>query len=152
MQNRVAGEYPILASNGAIDYHHEYKVKGPGIVTGRSGTLGKVHYIKNDYWPLNTTLYAKEIHDNFPKFLYYFLQSLKIERYGTGTGVPTLNRNVVHKVKVAVPPPYEQDKIASILSEVDAKTETEQAFKSELEQLKKGLMQVLLTGKVRVKV
>ena len=44
----------------------------------------------------------------------------------------------------------EQQKITEILSEVDAKIEKEEATKAELEQLKKGLMQVLLTGKVRV--
>ena len=152
VQNRSIGEYPILASNGIIDYHNEFRVKGPGIITGRSGTLGNVHFIEKDYWPLNTTLYVKKIYDNNPKFLYYFLQHLKIEQYGTGTGVPTLNRNVVHKIQVILPSLTEQIRIAEILSDVDNKINNEQSYKSELEQLKKGLLQVLLTGKVRVKV
>lgn len=152
VQNRADGPYPVVASNGIIAYHREYKEKGPGVITGRSGTLGKVHYTESNYWPHNTALFSKEMYNNHSKFLYYYLQALKLDRYGTGTGVPTLNRNVVHKVRVAVPHLEEQSKIAQILSEVDAKIEREQATKKQWERLKKGLMQVLLTGKVRVKV
>ena len=151
VQNRSIGEYPILASNGIIDYHNEFRVKEPGIITGRSGTLGKVHFIEKDYWPLNTTLYVKEIYYNNPKFLYYFLQHLKIERYGTGTGVPTLNRNVVHKIRVILPPLPEQKQIATILSTVDDKLNVLQTKKTSFETLKKGLMEQLLTGERRVK-
>jgi len=149
-QHRSEGRYPILASNGVIGYHSEFKVKGPGIVTGRSGTLGKVHYVESDYWPLNTTLFTKDFYDNHPKFLYYFLQKLEVDKYGTGTGVPTLNRNIVHKVRVALPPVSEQVKIASILSEVDTRIEKEIDYKSDLEEMKRSLMQKLLTGKIRV--
>jgi type I restriction enzyme S subunit len=46
----------------------------------------------------------------------------------------------------------EQQKIASILSTADEKLENLQSKKSQYEQLKKGLMQKLLTGKIRVKV
>jgi len=151
IQRRIKGQYPILASNGIIDYHQEFKVKGPGIVTGRSGTLGKVHYIESNYWPLNTTLYVKEFYNNDPKFIYYFLQSLSTEKYGTGTGVPTLNRNILHKVKVAIPPLDEQIKVAEIISESDAEIEKGVSYRSDLERIKNGLMQVLLTGRIRVK-
>ena len=151
VQRRIKGQYPILASNGVIDYHQEFKVKGPGIVTGRSGTLGKVHYIESNYWPLNTALYVKEFYNNHPKFIYYFLQSLSTEKYGTGTGVPTLNRNILHKIKVAIPPLDEQIKIAEIISESDAEIEKELNYRAELERIKTGLMQVLLTGRIRVK-
>ena len=151
VQRRIKGQYPILASNGVIDYHQEFKVKGPGIVTGRSGTLGKVHYIESNYWPLNTALYVKEFYNNHPKFIYYFLQSLSTEKYGTGTGVPTLNRNILHKIKVAIPPLDEQIKIAEIISESDAEIEKELNYRAELERIKTGLMQVLLTGSIRVK-
>ena len=57
----------------------------------------------------------------------------------------------IGNIKIAFPTLDEQQKIAQILSEVDAKIEKEEATKAELKQLKKGLMQVLLTGKVRVK-
>ena len=152
VQNRLVGLYPLVASNGVIDYHCDFKVKGPGVVTGRSGTLGKIHFVEKNYWPLNTTLYVKETYDNYPKFLYYFLQNFRIEKHGTGTGVPTLNRNIVHDILIAKPLIPEQQKIAEILSSADEKIEILQNKKSEYERLKKGLMQKLLTGQIRVRV
>lgn len=152
-QNREEGEVPILSANGISGYHNEAKVKGPGIVTGRSGTIGKVHYIEEDFWALNTSLYVKEMYNNHPKFLFYLLSDFGIEKYSTGTGVPTLNRNDVHKVLIAVPSSIEeQQKIASILSTVDEQIEVYEEEKAKYEELKKGLMQQLLTGQIRVKI
>ena len=152
-QQRIAGFTPILSANGITGNHNEAKVKGPGIVTGRSGTIGKVHYIERDFWPLNTALYVKEMYNNDSKFLFYFLISFGLEKYSTGTGVPTLNRNDVHKIKVAVPRSIEeQQKIASILSSVDNQIENYKQEKEKYLELKKGLMQQLLTGKIRVTV
>jgi type I restriction enzyme S subunit len=74
------------------------------------------------------------------------------ERHGTGTTRLRIGLSELKKLPIAIPPLPEQQEIVSILSEVDAKIENEQSHKSELEQLKKGLLQVLLTGKVRVKV
>ena len=68
------------------------------------------------------------------------------------SGIPQLTGVQASKYKVAIPPLPEQQKIADILSEADAKIEKEQTQKSQLETLKKGLMQQLLTGKKRVKV
>ena len=87
-------------------------------------------------------------------YIYYLLQLLEgsfVAKGQEGTQ-KNLNTNLVRKTYVPLPPLDEQHKIAEIISETDAKIEKEKAFKSELEQLKKGLMQVLLTGKVRVKV
>lgn len=68
------------------------------------------------------------------------------------SGIPQLTGVQASKYKVAIPPLNEQQKIATILSEADAKIEKEQEQKAQLEALKKGLMQQLLTGKKRVKV
>jgi type I restriction enzyme S subunit len=54
------GKYPVVASTSIMNYHNEYKVKGPVVITGRSGSLGVVQYIDEDCWPLNTTLYTKD--------------------------------------------------------------------------------------------
>ena len=78
IQDRAEGKYPLLASNGIIDSIKEYKVIGPGIVTGRSGTIGKVNYVEENYWPLNTTLYSEELHGNNPLYLLYFLQRFNL--------------------------------------------------------------------------
>jgi len=151
VQSMKDGDYPVMASNGIIGFHSEFKVKGPGVTVGRSGAVGEVHYIEHDFWPHNTALFVKDFHENNPKFVYYFLQKLRLQRFSAYTGVPTLNRNFIHPIKVAVPKLNEQHKIASILSGVDEKIEKEKQRKEQLEKLKKGLMQDLLTGKKRVR-
>jgi len=152
VQERVDGKYKIYGSNGVIGFHDDFKVAGEGVVTGRSGSLGEVWFVGVDFWALNTTLYVKNFHQNHPKFIYYFLIWFDLSRYGTGTGVPTLNRNDVHNVCVAYPPLPEQQKIASILSSMDTHIEEKQRKLEQTQSLKKSLMQDLLTGKVRVTV
>ncbi len=149
---RKIGKIPVIGSNGVVGYHNKYKSNGPGVIIGRSGTLGKTYYVVENYWPLNTSLYVKEFRSSFPKFVFYLLQNLNYEKFNSGTSVPTLNRNHLHSFKIKVPKNIkEQQKIASILSGVDAYIQKNQVYKEKLERLKKGLMQNLLTGKIRVK-
>ena len=93
---RVCGKFPLVSSSGVIDTHNKGPIIGPGVVTGRSGSIGSVFYIEEDYWPLNTVLYVKEFHGNDPKLVYWFLNYFDLKRFATGAGVPTLNRNIVH--------------------------------------------------------
>jgi type I restriction enzyme S subunit len=120
IQNRMDGDIPIYAANGQNGTHNEVKILGPGVVTGRSGTIGKVHYVEGDYWPLNTALYVTDFHGNHPKWVYYMLQAFKLERFVEGAGVPTLNRNLFHSEEIPLPPLPEQKRIAAILDKADS--------------------------------
>lgn len=102
-QDRADGSIPIYASTGVNGYHNVAKVQAPGIVTGRSGSLGKVHYVHEDFWPLNTTLWVKEFRQISPLFAYFLLSSLNLEQYNGSVSVPTLDRKVVHRIEVVVP-------------------------------------------------
>lgn len=102
-KNREEGPYPIYASTGINGYHKVAKVKGPGIVTGRSGSLGTVMYVTGDFWPLNTTLWVKEFKRVDPLFALHLLSGMKLEQYNRGAAVPTLNRNDVHRIEVLCP-------------------------------------------------
>ena len=75
-RKRELGSVPIVSSSGVTDYHSEAKVVGPGVVTGRYGTLGKVFFMANDFWPLNTTLYVRDFKGHDPRFISYFLRIL----------------------------------------------------------------------------
>ncbi|WP_026648337.1 restriction endonuclease subunit S [Blautia wexlerae] len=135
------GKYPVVMSNGIGGYHFEYKVKGPGVVTGRSGTIGKLHYIEDDYWPHNTTLWVTDFKGNNQKFIYYLYQGLGLNRFGTGSGVPTLNRNDIHDVIVSVPSKNEQEKISSYLTTLDHLITLHQQKCEELKKIKKFMLQ-----------
>lgn len=91
--NRSKGSTPLYSSSGIADFVDEAKVNGPGVITGRSGSIGEVYYSKDDFWPLNTTLYVEDFRGNNPKYIYYWLSQLPLKQFATGSAVPTLNRN-----------------------------------------------------------
>lgn len=150
-QNIKNGKYPIVYSNGIKGTHNEYKAIAPGVVTGRSGTIGKVTYVEQNYWPHNTSLWVTDFKGNNPKFIFYKLQNLNYAKFNSGSGVPTLNRNDVHIEKILLPPLPEQEKIAEILSCWDDGIERLSALIEKKKIQKKALMQQLLTGKHRLK-
>jgi len=113
------GDIPVLGSNCIIGYHNEAKVAPPGVVTGRSGTLGLVQFTDNPYWPHNTALWVKDFKGNDPKFVYYKLQTLHLENFNGGASVPTLNRNVLDMLEINIPHIDIQKSIAEILSAYD---------------------------------
>lgn len=145
------GPYPIVYSNGVTNFHNTAMVSGPGIVTGRSGTLGKVHYVDVDFWPHNTSLWVTRFNGNFPRFIYYLYCHIDFVRFASGSGVPTLNRNDAHAFRATLPPTLaEQEAIAEALSDTDALIESLEQLISKKRQIKQGAMQELLTGKKRL--
>lgn len=145
------GIYPVVFSNGILKYHNEYKAKAPGVVTGRSGTIGKVTFVEKDYWVHNTALWVTDFKNNDPKYIYYFYSIFGLERFSTGSSVPTLNRNVVHSEEVLIPSLPEQTKIAKFLTAIDRKIEGLKKKKELLEQYKKGVMQKIFSQEIRFK-
>jgi type I restriction enzyme, S subunit len=117
-RDRKEGDYPLISSSGCTDNQAEAKVSAPGVVTGRSGSIGAVFFIEKDFWPLNTTLYVKDFHGNDPKFVFHLLNKFDLKRFSSGSGVPTLNRNSVHDELVYITPEIsEQKRIVSIVDE-----------------------------------
>ncbi len=103
VKKRMAGAIPIYASTGVNGTHNVSKVSGPGVVTGRSGSLGKVMYVQEDFWPLNTTLWVKQFKKVSPLFATLLLESMQLDQYNGGAAVPTLNRNNIHRIEVLCP-------------------------------------------------
>lgn len=118
-QARTEGSYPIVSSAGISGTHAEWKVHGPGVVTGRYGTLGEIHYIPGDFWPLNTTLYVQDFKGNHPRFVSYLLRTLDFGSRSGAAAVPGVNRNDLHRLPVKCPDTTEQRRIVSILSAYD---------------------------------
>lgn len=136
----VHGKYPVQSSNGILGYHHEYKVKAPSITIGRSGTVGIPHLIKTNFFPHNTALFVKDFKGNDVEYIYYLLKNLKLNEYKTGSGVPTMNRNHLHPLKIqaflGIPT---QKSIAHILSTLDQKIAINNQINTQLEQMAKTL-------------
>ena len=136
---RVPGSHPVIASTGPVGTHHAAAVQGPGVVIGRSGSLGGGQFINADFWPLNTTLWVKDFHDNDRRFCYYLLKSLNLADFNAGSGVPTLNRNHIHPLPVRIPPLPEQRAIAHILGTLDDKIELNRRMNATLEEMARAL-------------
>ena len=148
-KDRVDGNIPIISSGGYSGFHNEPRATSPGIVTGRYGSIGDVYFIEEDFWPLNTSLWVKNFHGNEPKYLYYLLSSIDYKKFSDKTGVPGVNRNDLHAIKVFVPPYKEQTKIAQILSTWDKAIATTEKLIGNSQQQKKVLTKSLLTRKYR---
>lgn len=113
------GIYPVITSTTIMGFHNAHKAEGPGVITGRSGTIGEVQYVEENYWPHNTSLYVKDFKGNHPRFVYYFMKNFGTDRAKSGSAVPTLNRNNLSGIEVRVPDIETQRGVANILSTYD---------------------------------
>ena len=139
-QSLQVGSVPVVYSNGIMNYHNESKCVAPGIVTGRSGTIGRLTYIESGpYWPHNTSLWVTDFKGNIPLFVYYLLEHIDLSRFSSGSGVPTLNRNDVHAFKTGIPSVEEQHKIADCLSIIDKRISIQNKVIEDLKKLKTAL-------------
>ena len=139
-RDRVAGPVPVVSSSGVTGYHRESKAAGPGVVTGRYGTLGEVYFIQDDFWPLNTTLYVRDFKGNDPRFVNYLLRGLDFSGHSDKAAVPGLNRNHMHQEPVRIPTDVrEQRAIAHILGTLDDKIELNRRMNATLEAMARAL-------------
>ena len=138
---RVPGKYPVIASTGQVGTHQVPAVEGPGVVVGRSGSIGGGQYIKEDFWPLNTSLWVKDFKGNNRRFCYYLLRSLDLSNFNAGSGVPTLNRNHIHPMPVMIPEVVEQEFIAHVLGTLDDKIELNRRMNRTLEEMARAIFQ-----------
>lgn len=139
------GQIPIVYSNGIQKFHERGMAVAPGLVTGRSGTIGKIHFIEDgEYWPHNTSLWVTDFKKNIPRFVYYLYDSIGMGRFASGSGVPTLNRNDVHAFRTLVPGSRaEQQRIADCLDSADTLIAAQGRKVEALRTHKKGLMHQL---------
>ncbi len=149
-KERKPGTVPIISSSGSIDTHNESRAAGPGVVTGRYGTIGEVFFVSEDFWPLNTTLFVKDFKGNDPLFISFLLHTINYHTYSGKSGVPGVNRNDLHEIGVSLPPLSEQRAIATTLSDVDALTALLDQLIAKKRDIKQATMQQLLTGKTRL--
>lgn len=145
------GNYPVIASTSIKGYHNQFKVKGPIITTGRSGTLGTVLFVNQDGWPLNTSLYVKDFKGNEPLYVYYTLKLLDFESFNSGAGVPTLNQNHLHKLKMWVADESLQKKFKLMVEPMFQKVEILRQQNTQLRQIRDRLLPRLISGKLEVK-
>lgn len=148
---RTSGNVAVIGANGIVGTHDTMPagIPVPGLMVGRSGSVGKLTYWDREYWPLNTSLYVKDFHGNDPKFLSYWLQLFPFKQYAEGVSVPTLNRNSVSDVLFPMPGKGDQKTIASALDVVARGVELQVDLVTSLHELKRAAMRELFTRGLR---
>jgi type I restriction enzyme S subunit len=142
----------VVSSSGISSFHDKAMVSGPGVVIGRKGKLGNSYFIESDFWPHDTSLWVKDFHGNNRRYVALLLSHMRLERFDAATSVPTLNRNFVHPILVAIPKREEQDRIVKYLGIRKSQLAPEWQALAKLRKIKEGLMEDLLTGRMRVEV
>ncbi|XMB85435.1 restriction endonuclease subunit S [Mycoplasmatota bacterium WC44] len=133
------GRFPVVGSSGIIGWHSTAFVKPPVVLIGRSGTVGRPQLYNREIWAHNTTLYVKNFHGNHPEFCYYFLKNINLENYANSSGVPTLNRNFIHPLKISIPDYPVQNSIAKVLTSIDKKIELNKHMNMILEKISQSV-------------
>lgn len=147
---RRDGNVPVVAATGPAGFHDTVKVRAPGVVTGRSGSIGDVMYIQDDFWPLNTSLWVKDFPKSEPLFAYFLLSSIDLRAFNSGAAVPTLNRNDIHGLPIVIPPRAIQRRFQEIGEYLfDAKRAIEKATQT-LRATRDLLLPRLLSGQFSV--
>lgn len=144
------GQVPVVSSGGIKSYHNIAGAVGPGVLIGRKGSIGLLHFVETDYWPHDTTLWCTDYLGNVPKFVFYRLHSIDMKRLDSGAANPALNRNFLHKEMVSWPAPEEQREIVALLDAIDRKIDLHRRKRVVLNDLFKALLHKLMTGEIRV--
>lgn len=145
-----AGRYPVIGSTSIIGYHNEFKIKGPGIVTGRSGSLGKYQLVWDDFWPHNTSLYISNYKGHNIFFVYSLLQTVDFASLNNGGAIPTLNRNVLSNIEVIEPEKKLQDVFAKIAEPQYQKIKNLEKQNDRLKTARDLLLPKFMSGEVEV--
>ena len=151
---REKGNIPIVSSGGVSGYHSTPAASGPGVVTGRYGTIGEVFYVEEDYWPLNTTLYVKDFRGNDPRWVSHMLAALPLDAEKDKSAVTGINRNVIGQLRVPRPPFKDQVRIGSQLEESRSRSEkTIEKLNSQIDLLaerRQALITAAVTGELEI--
>lgn len=149
VENRF-GKYPILATGGCIGYANDFLWDKPSVLIGRKGTIDKPQYADYPFWTIDTLFYTKIFDGYDAKFIYYKFCMIDWQQYNEASGVPSLNATTIENLQIIVPEKDEQQAIAQILSDMDSEIEQLEKKLAKYQQIKQGMMQELLTGRIRL--
>jgi len=144
------GPYPVIASTSIKGFHSEFKVEPPVLTTGRSGSLGKVLFVNQRAWPLNTSLYVRDFFGNSPYLVFYTLKGMELEKFNSGAGVPTLNRNHLEGLRLGIPPSDLQAKFDDLVGPIHRQMEILEKSNTHLQRTRDLLLPRLIAGKLPV--
>jgi type I restriction enzyme S subunit len=145
-----SGEFPILATGGQIGTATKFLWDRPSVLIGRKGTIDVPRFMDTPFWSVDTLFYTDVHAGNDAKFLFYVFLMVDWMSYNEASGVPSLNAKTIENIEVRLPKLDEQQAIAAVLSDMDAEIQTLESHLAKARAVKEGMMQNLLTGRVRL--
>ena len=144
------GQFPILATGGQIGWTNQWLYNKPSVLIGRKGTIDRPQYAETPFWTVDTLFYSELMGGNVAKFFYYRFCLIEWQQYNEASGVPSLNAKTIENIELACPSPAEQAAIAQVLSDMATEITALETQRAKTAHLKQGMMQALLTGRIRL--
>lgn len=146
-----SGDIPVYGTGGFMTTVDDFIYDGESIGIGRKGTIDKPVFLSGKFWTVDTLFYTHSFKDSKPKFIFSIFQNINWKKYNEASGVPSLSKTTIEKIKINIPNPIEQQKIASFLTAIDERIQLLQKKKAKLEEYKKSVMQKLFSQDIRFK-
>ena len=144
------GSYPILATGGEIGRTNHYLYDKPSVLIGRKGTIDSPQYMETPFWTIDTLFFTEIYEIASAKFIFYKFNTINWRSYNEASGVPSLNASTIESIEFNCPSLPEQTAIATVLSDMDAEIAALETRRDKTRDIKQGMMQELLTGRIRL--
>lgn len=135
------GDIPVFGTGGYMTSVDGYLYDGETVFIGRKGTINKPYMFNGKFWTVDTLFYTKDFKDILPKFVYAIFQKVNWSLYNEATGVPSLSKSTINKIRLNVPSLSEQEKITEFISSLDQKIDLVNEELEKAKEWKKGLLQ-----------
>ena len=150
--SRIPGKIPVYGSGGISGSHNEYLVSGPGVIVGRKGTVGTVHWSEGSFFPIDTTFYVMLRRKTLPmEAAFFMLRSLGLSSMNSDSAVPGLNRGAVHSLEVRIPDQPTLRSFGQMVRQMFSLRENVAAESRKLAELRDTLLPKLMSGELRVR-
>ena len=130
------GNIPVFGTGGYMLSVNDYLYDGESVFIGRKGTINKPFYFSGKFWTVDTLFYTHSFIDVLPKFVYGLFQNINWDLYNEASGVPSLSKSTIEKIKCKIPSTAEQQKITKLLFLLDERIATQNKIIEDLKKLK----------------
>ena len=133
------GEIPVFGTGGYMTSVDECLYDGETTFIGRKGSINKPFYYNGKFWTVDTLFYTHSFNGITPKFTYCLFQTINWLKYNEASGVPSLSKDTIEKIKIKIPGLEEQNKIAKLMFALDERIATQSKIIDKLQSLIKGI-------------
>ena len=133
------GEIPVFGTGGYMTSVDECLYDGETTFIGRKGSINKPFYYNGKFWTVDTLFYTHSFNGITPKFTYCLFQTINWLKYNEASGVPSLSKDTIEKIKINIPGLEEQNKIAKLMFALDERIATQNKIIDKLQSLIKGI-------------